>query len=355
MDRLEFHPPANIFPMMTDEEVNDLGDDMLKHGQRELIWKYEGTILDGRNRYNACLLKGIEPRIVEYRSLDPLGFVVSLNLHRRHLDDAQRAMIAAKLATMKRGDNQHSPNGETSQAKAAKLLNVSKRRVERTREVIDKGVPDLVDAVENGAVKVSAAAEFANKVPPLDQHRLIAEHGSPAAAVKATVKAKADRAAVKQPKPMPDVRAAADRAERVQQPRFGEFKNSKGEIKSACDLNPEDPDDVAEPGDSDEVIRHRIFLHHASEALRHARAIASLRQKAAPQEITDDIIKAASQAAKAWSELMQALDPVRFVVRLFDELVDELDDQERQEFWAACQQRWPGEFDVARARVRSSR
>ena len=39
---------------------------------------------------------------------------------------------------MKRGDNEHSPNGETSQAKAAKLLNVSKRRVERTREVIDK-------------------------------------------------------------------------------------------------------------------------------------------------------------------------------------------------------------------------
>jgi hypothetical protein len=217
MEKYEFHPLASIFPMMTDEEVNDLGDDMLKHGQREPIWKYEDKILDGRNRYNACLLKDIEPRIAEFRGSDPVAFVVSLNLKRRHLDDAQRSMVAAKLATLKRGDNQHSPIGETSQAKAAKLLNVNKRRVERAREVIDKGVPDLVDAVEQGEVKVSAAAEFANKVPPLDQARLIAQHGSPAAAVNATrqndVKARADRAAFKTPTPVPDVTSAADRAE----------------------------------------------------------------------------------------------------------------------------------------------
>jgi len=140
-------------------------------------------------------------------------------------------------------------------------------------------------------------------------------HGGRVETERTSTKAKADRAAVKQPKPMPDVTAAADRAERVQpasQPRIDQFVNAKGEVKSACDFNPEDPDDVAEPGDSDEAIHHRIFLHHASEALRHARAVASLRQKASPQEITDDIIKAAWQAAKAWSELMEVLDPVRF-------------------------------------------
>jgi hypothetical protein len=106
---------------------------------------------------------------------------------------------------MKRGDNQHSPNGETSQAKAAELLNVSKRRVERTREVIDHGVPDLVNAVEQRDVTVSAAAEFAKQNPPLDQARLIAEHGSPAAAVKA--------AGI--PKRSPSDIAKADRAEQT--------------------------------------------------------------------------------------------------------------------------------------------
>jgi hypothetical protein len=57
------------------------------------------------------------------------------------------------------------------------------------------------------------AAEFAQAVPPLDQARLIAEHGSPAAAVQATVKAKADRAVSKMPRPVADPKPAADRAE----------------------------------------------------------------------------------------------------------------------------------------------
>jgi hypothetical protein len=216
MDKLEFHPLADLFPMMSDEELDGLGADMLKNGQLKRIMRYEGKILDGRNRYNACLLKGIEPRFVDYHGPDPLGLVVALNLKRRHLDDGQRAMIAARLATMKRGNNQHSPNGETSQAKAAKLLNVKKRRVERAREVVDHGVPDLVTAVERGEVPVAPAAEFAKATPPLDQQRQIVEAGSAAAAVKASradVKAKADRAAAKVPKPMPDVTAAADRAE----------------------------------------------------------------------------------------------------------------------------------------------
>ena len=53
MDKLELHPLADLFPMMTDEELDELGEDMLKLGQREPIWLYEGKILDGRNRYRA--------------------------------------------------------------------------------------------------------------------------------------------------------------------------------------------------------------------------------------------------------------------------------------------------------------
>jgi|SRR5882757_7310241 len=63
--------------------------------------------------------------------------------------EKQRGMIAARLATMKQGDNQHSPNGETSQAKAAE---VSKRRVERSHEMIAKGVPDQTCRARPGLV-----------------------------------------------------------------------------------------------------------------------------------------------------------------------------------------------------------
>ncbi len=212
----EFHPAADLFPMMSDEELDALGEDMFANGQREPIALFNGLILDGRNRYRACILKGIEPKFRSELPADPYTFVASANLHRRHLDESQRAMIAAKLATLRDGERKAgSPQGEAAktQEEAASMLDVGKRSVERARYVKEHGVPDLVTAVEQGAVKVAPAAEFAKAVPPLDQQRLIAEHGSPADAVKATVKAKADRAEKAMPRKVPDPNPAADRAE----------------------------------------------------------------------------------------------------------------------------------------------
>jgi len=82
-------------------------------------------------------------------------------------------MVAAKLATLNRGDNQHSPIGETSQAKAAELLNVGKRSVERAADVWESGAPELVHAVEHGKVSVSAAADVAT-LPERDQREIVA-------------------------------------------------------------------------------------------------------------------------------------------------------------------------------------
>jgi ParB-like nuclease family protein len=158
---LEFHPLADIFPLVEGRDFAELTADIAEHGLHEPIVLHEEKILDGRNRYRACEAAGVEPRFESYTGDDPVGYVISLNLRRRHLDESQRAMVAAKLATLKRGDNQHSPIGETSQAKAAELLNVGKRSVERAAEVRDRGAPELVSAVEAGRVKVSVAADIA--------------------------------------------------------------------------------------------------------------------------------------------------------------------------------------------------
>jgi hypothetical protein len=186
----EFHPLSNIFPLMSDAEINDLGEDMLEHGQREPIWLYENKILDGRNRYTACLLKDIEPRFSEYRGPDPIGFVVSMNLYRRQLSTSQRGISGAKIAKLRDGQRKSaSPNGEgvaITQADAASTLNVSKRTIERGRIVIEEGAPELLDAVEQGNVPISAAAEYAKQTAPAEQAEQIAAHGSPAAAVKAS-------------------------------------------------------------------------------------------------------------------------------------------------------------------------
>lgn len=155
----EFHPLANIFPLVEGPEFADLVADIREHGLHEPIVMFEDRVLDGRNRLRACEAAGIEPAFTVYTGDDPVAFVVSLNLRRRHLDESQRAMVAAKLATLRAGDNQHSeglPIGRSSE-----LLNVGERSVARAREVQEHGTPELVHAVEHGAVSVSAAADVA--------------------------------------------------------------------------------------------------------------------------------------------------------------------------------------------------
>jgi ParB-like chromosome segregation protein Spo0J len=160
MTERSFHPLANIFPLLDGDDFENLVADIRGHGQLEPIVIHEEMVLDGRNRYRACVAAGIEPNFVPFKGNDPLAFVISANLHRRHLDESQRAMVAAKLAQLRLGDNQHSeglPIGRSSE-----LLNVGERTVARAREVQERGAPELVHAVEQGAVSVSAAADVAD-------------------------------------------------------------------------------------------------------------------------------------------------------------------------------------------------
>lgn len=95
----EFHEVANIFPLMTEAEFSSLKADIAENGLREAVWLHpDGSIIDGRNRYNACTELGIVP---EFRTWNGDGslvsFVVSLNLHRRHLNSGQLAMVALDI------------------------------------------------------------------------------------------------------------------------------------------------------------------------------------------------------------------------------------------------------------------
>jgi hypothetical protein len=96
-ERLTAHPLASLFPMASEDELAELKADIKKHGQLEPIRLFEGQILDGRNRDRVCLELGIEPKTVEYEGDDPAAFVISMNLHRRHLSQAQKAEVIEKL------------------------------------------------------------------------------------------------------------------------------------------------------------------------------------------------------------------------------------------------------------------
>jgi N6-adenosine-specific RNA methylase IME4 len=175
MSGVEFHPLAEIFPLLEPEPFAALVEDIRAKGLHEPIVLYESKILDGRNRYRACQTAGVAPRFESYSGSDPLGYVISLNLKRRHLSESQRAMVAARIATLQLGANQHTRGSKNlpTQGRAAELLNVSDRSVRSARTVQTTGTPELVQAVERGDVKVSVAADIAT-VSPDEQREIVA-------------------------------------------------------------------------------------------------------------------------------------------------------------------------------------
>ena len=178
---LDFHPLADLFPLANDEELKVLAEDIKTNGLQQPITLYMGRILDGRNRYRACKIAAREPRTVDLSvGADPIAFVVSANLHRRHLNETQRGIVAAKLANMRRGGREANPSKDgidpIAQEKAAKLLNVSTKTVERASKLVKAGKPELVAAAEQGRVKVAAAVKFITKRSDSEQQRLVTEN-----------------------------------------------------------------------------------------------------------------------------------------------------------------------------------
>jgi DNA modification methylase/ParB-like chromosome segregation protein Spo0J len=92
MSELKNHPAADAFPMMDALRLDELKADIAANGQREPITLCDGMILDGRNRYRACVELGVEPETREY-SGDPWAFAWSLNGARRDLEATVRALI----------------------------------------------------------------------------------------------------------------------------------------------------------------------------------------------------------------------------------------------------------------------
>jgi hypothetical protein len=183
-DALEFHSLAALFPALNGADFEALKEDIREHGLREDIWLYEGKILDGAHRYKACLAVGVAPRFRDYEGASPLAFVLGMNLRRRHLTTTQRALVAARVmpelkaeaqANMSRGGQGLAdlPTNHTRD-RAAAVVGVSSRLVGSAARVLDRGVPELVKAVERDQVKVSAAAAIAG-LRAKQQAKLVAQ------------------------------------------------------------------------------------------------------------------------------------------------------------------------------------
>ena len=178
------HPLATLFPLIEGAEFDELVADIKANGIHDPIDIFQGRILDGRNRYNAAAAAGIEIETRHIRYFreelygDPLTYVLSKNLKRRHLNESQRGMVAANLASMRQGertDIEPSANlQKVAQSDAAGRLHVSTRTVADSVKVKNEAAPELRAAVEHGKLAVSVAAK-AVKLRPEAQQQIAAE------------------------------------------------------------------------------------------------------------------------------------------------------------------------------------
>lgn len=92
---LELHPLCTLFPRLAGSEFDALRDDIAANGLRHPIVMHHGMILDGGNRYRACVDAGVEPKFTKFEGSNLVSFVLSANLHRRHMTAGQQAAIVA--------------------------------------------------------------------------------------------------------------------------------------------------------------------------------------------------------------------------------------------------------------------
>lgn len=174
---LALHNLCELFPPMSDPDIAELAEDIKKNGQRHPIKLYEGKVLDGRNRYLACKLAGVTPLTEQFTEGDAMAFVLSENMHRRHLDASQRAMIGAAAANLKQGQTSKAST-EATQDQVASIMKVSRSSIQRAKKVQKNAAKSVQKLVREGTVSLAKAEKISTL--PKKRQREISRGGAEA-------------------------------------------------------------------------------------------------------------------------------------------------------------------------------
>lgn len=151
---LPTHPAADVFPMLGDQELAELADDIRLNGLLNplVIGALDGqpVLVDGRNRREACRIVGVTPQVISLNGTDPVAYVLSANIHRRHMSKGAMAMAVARLLET---------NTQTV-SDAAKDAGLNRTRIAQARTVL-QFAPDLADGVMDGSVTLDTAYKTA--------------------------------------------------------------------------------------------------------------------------------------------------------------------------------------------------
>ncbi len=247
-----------LIPPLTNEERRDLEASLIADGCIDplVVWHKQNILLDGHNRHEFCVKHDIECEIHEIvlaSRQDAKAWVIKHQLGRRNLNESQRALLATSLEEIyakpaKDRQREHAgtaPGRPKAQAetlpanlpevkdmgeareRAAADMNVSPRLVQTAKKVKEEGTPKLQDAVRDGKVSVSAAAEVA-ALPKKKQDQLV--DSGPEAVREAARDIRKGRSAVPADTP------SATRKCRPTEKQFAELQKLVVELKRLTDV-----------------------------------------------------------------------------------------------------------------------
>ncbi len=173
MTPYELHPLCSLFPRMIGAEFDALRDDIKANGLRHPIVLKEGMILDGGNRYKACLAAGVEPVFIEFSGGSLVEFVLSQNLHRRHMTPGQQAAIVSSAQDWARAQGRGGDR-KSDQSATLHLDSAASRAAEsgaclRTQKMADKVAkadPELAKQVGYGEISLPNAVKKIDSMNP---------------------------------------------------------------------------------------------------------------------------------------------------------------------------------------------
>jgi len=148
----EIHPVADLFPMLADDELAELAEDIAARGLLQpIVLDPDGRLLDGRNRLAACEKASVEPKFAIFDGDDPDGYALTVNITRRHLTTGARAILAEQARRL---------NGNTKSGASKDLDGIHANRLIEAGLVLD-WAPALGPAVVAGVTPLSKAIEEA--------------------------------------------------------------------------------------------------------------------------------------------------------------------------------------------------
>ena len=161
---------AKLFPLMSGDELRELAENIGKHGLVHPIVLHMGAILDGRNRLIACKMADVLPEFEDWTVCgSPTEWVLSVNLHRRHLTPSQKGFVAKDALPLfekeaeerkaqSNANREKIPPSEKGKAteKAAKAVGVNPRYVSDAK-AIEKASPEIAQKVRSGEMSIPEA------------------------------------------------------------------------------------------------------------------------------------------------------------------------------------------------------